>query len=223
MKNLTLLFMGLLVSTAFIGCGGDKGSSIPAAAPVSGAVNPCPLGSNLQGAVCVSPNGTLTNPNYGAGVTTAANFYSENYSTRNLNIIGETYQDFIRDTMGVCGPLTQNPDCGPWITGAIDIVLLAGNTQANQLKGIFRVAPRGANGFAPPVPIDFTLSVTNNYQGFEARAYGPRNSPAYASLIQIQVATGKLEDSFLDYRIAYRGVIIMNGRFQKCLKPSCGL
>jgi hypothetical protein len=226
MRTLKSLVIMIVAAPLFIGCANEnKSSTVTSAA--SGIT--CPAGSTPQLNVCVAPNGTVTTPGYGTnpatGVGTAARFYSENWRTHNLNVTGSGYTGFIQNVMGVCGPYTQDPNCAAWTAGAFDIVLLSDNVQANQLTAVFRVKPRGAGpGFAPAVvPINFTLSVTNNYQGFEARGYGPFTSPANRSLIQIQVATGKLQDTFFDYRIAYRGEIIIEGRFQRCSTADCGL
>jgi hypothetical protein len=225
MRNLTFICIAIAAAVGIAACGNkDTSSTVPVAG--TGIVGTCPLGSTLQGSVCVSPNGTVTPPSTGpGGPTTGARFYSENWAARNLNIVGDTYGDFIRDVMGVCGPYTQMSDCSIWVSGAFDIVLLTDNIQANQFTAVVRLKPRGVGStFAPAVvPLNFTLSVTNNYQGFEARGHGPFLSPANRGLIQIQVATGKLEDAYFDYRIAYDGKIIINGRFQKCSTADCGL
>lgn len=219
------LLMVLLSMTLLTACGKEDKSAITSAG--NAIAGTCPAGSTLQGNVCVGSNGSVTvpggNPTTGSG--TAARFYTENWHDRNLNIVGNGFGNFIQNAMGVCGPYTANPDCSPWVSGALDIVMLADNTQANQATVVFRLKPRGAGPMFPPrvMPLNFTLSVTNNYQGFEARAYGEYLTPSSRSLIQIQVATGKLQDNFFDYRIAYRGEIIMNGRFQKCSSADCGL
>jgi hypothetical protein len=223
MKKQTAFFI-VMVTSLMMGCGSEN-KTPNAAAPGAGIV--CPAGSTPQGAVCVGANGSVTQPGVDptSGVGTLARFYSENWHDRNLNIAGAGYTTFIQNAMGVCGPWTQDPDCSLWASGAFDIVLLADNVQANQLTAVFRLKRRGDGPMIAPrvVPLNFTLSVTNNYQGFEARAYGDFNSPANRSLIQIQVANGKLQDSFFDYRIAYRGGIIITGRFQKCSTADCGL
>jgi hypothetical protein len=68
-----------------------------------------------------------------------------------------------------------------------------------------------------------TVSPTNNYQGFEARGAGDFYTNANRSLIQVQIAKGKLEDPRFDYRIAYRGEIIVTGTFVRCNSADCGL
>ncbi len=228
-RNITSILLTVLASALVMGCSSEnKSSNAGANVGVNGG---CPLGSTPSNGVCIGQNGMVTQPgtNPTTGVGTSARFYSENWKDRNFEIpvTGYTaYESFIQNAMGVCGPYTQTGiPCSEWVTGAMDMVLLSDNVQANQATIVFRLKPRGYGyGFAPRVlPLNFTLSVTNNYQGFEGRAYGDYGSPANRSLIQLQVAVGKLQDNSFEYRMAYRGEIIMTGRFQKCGSADCGL
>lgn len=221
-KQISMMAFILVSSLMMMGCTPEK-SSNPAPTTPS-----CPAGSTYNNGVCVAANGTVTQPGTTGTTGGAVRFFTENWNVRNMEVpvtAYTAYTNFIQNAMGVCGPYTSTGiDCSEWVSGAMDIVLMADNVQANQATLVFRLKPRGYGPQFPPrvLPLNFTLSVTNNYQGFEGRAYGDYGSPSNRSLIQLQVAVGKLQDESLEYRMAYRGEVIFVGRLQKC-SLICGL
>ncbi len=140
--------------------------------------------------------------------------------------------------------------CSTWASGGFDLVLQAGyatNTTARvtarawpQQQGYYQFnysfpnagqllasffgfpvfAQTGA--YLNPLALDLTLSPINNSAGFEGRGYGNYYSQANRSLIQLQVATGKLENASFNYTLSFEGVTFATGKFQRCQTVDCG-
>ena len=239
MKNFVLLFISFAIPALLVACGNDSSTG---AAP--GAVVACPAGSTFQNGYCMNAQGIVVN-------TGSVGFYSENWHDRNLTASGSGLSEFLKNAMGVCDRGASNggtASCATWAAGAFDIVMQTSNTQANSLQITFRAKPAPSNygyslpsgsqlagallGFPVvgnpgavrnPLQLNMTVSVINNYQGFEARGYGDFYTTANRSLIQVRVAQGKLEDAGFNYYLSYRGQDIAQGRFQRCNTADCGL
>jgi hypothetical protein len=80
---------------------------------------------------------------------------------------------------------------------------------------------QNAGAYLPRLPLNMNVSVTNNYQGFEASGYGDIRTKANRSLIQVQIPQGKMEDATFPYRVAYRGQVILTGQFVRCGTADC--
>jgi hypothetical protein len=237
MKKYYILFAGFVVSAMLVACGSNSNSPEPTIS--------CPAGYNFQNGYCVGANGIANTGSIG--------FYSESWNSSKLsqrqgfneflkNAMGVCDRKNEGGTYG---------SCSEWMSGRIDIVMQAPSAQSQTVQVTFRAAPRPNNGpqyrykyptggqlagmlLGWPVPdvsgavrnplqLNMTVSVINNYKGFEADGYGDFYTKANRSLIQIQVGQGKLEDGTLEYRLAYRGQIIANGRFIRCSSADCGL
>lgn len=72
-----------------------------------------------------------------------------------------------------------------------------------------------------PIALDMTVSNINNSQGFEARAYGAQDTLARTSLIQFQVATGKVLDNKVEFKLSFEGVTFATGNLLRCSYPDC--
>jgi hypothetical protein len=243
MKPYIYILAGFLVSAFMVACGSNGGGN-------DGTTNTqqiqCAPGSVFQNGYCVGANGIYQS----AGIV---GFYSENYRQRNLQLTGNNTEFLrdamgVCDRNHING---GTADCSAWASGAFDIVMMAPASQSTNLQVTFRAAPRvNPNGsysyslpsagqlagallgfptvnnpsaYLPRLQLNMVVSVTNNYQGFEARGYGDFQTKANRSLIQIQVPQGKLEDPSFAYRIAYRGQIMATGQFIRCGTADCGV
>lgn len=133
--------------------------------------------------------------------------------------------------------------CDSWVTGQFQLTVQVTNTQTQTLRATFAAYP-STNGYSwygyslpsaseffygmfgfpvyydvgyvkNPLPLDMTVSVINNSAGFEARSYGDYNTAANRSLIQLQVFSGKLEDSAFDYQLGFEGQVFAKGRLRR--------
>ncbi|MGZ3749205.1 MAG: hypothetical protein ACXVB1_00840 [Pseudobdellovibrionaceae bacterium] len=246
MKHTFLI--GIFLIPAFMaGCADSNNNGGNAGAP--GTIITCPGGGLFQNGYCVNPNNGITTMTNGAvgfysenwhdrTLTPTGNGISE-FLKGAMGVCDRGYSDG-----GLAG-------CSAWAAGAFDIVMQTPNPQSNSVQVTFRASPRmnpyanygyslpsagqlaGAllgfpvvgnpGAIRNPLQLNMTVSVTNNYQGFEARGYGDFYTTANRSLIQIQIAQGKLQDPRFDYRIAYRGQIIVTGTFIRCNTADCGL
>lgn len=140
--------------------------------------------------------------------------------------------------------------CSSWAAGGLDLVLQSTNAQNNTMRITFRAWPQtnqyynysyqlpslgqflaGMFGFPVfsntgamrnPLPLDLTVSVVNNNQGFEGRGYGDYYTAANRSLMQVIVNNGKLENTSFDYQFAFEGQVMATGKFVRCTQPDCG-
>lgn len=240
MKKFIILLAGFAVSALVVACGSNSSDN-------NNTVIQCPAGSTFQNGYCVNANGGIVNT--GSVGFYSENWHDRTLNTTGTglqeflkNAMGVCDRNHIDG--GLAG-------CSAWTAGAFDIVMQAPNAQTNTVQVTFRAKPRtNANSYYAyslpsagqlagaffglpvvgnpgavrnPLQLNMTVSVTNNYQGFEARGYGDFYTTANRSLIQVQIAKGKLEDSRFDYRIAYRGQIIVTGTFVRCNSADCGL
>lgn len=232
MKKSFILFAGFAITAFLAACGSDNNGD-------GGTIYNCPAGYVYQNGYCMQGGG-IVGP--GGTIGGAVGFYSESYNTRSL-VVNNQYSNFLKYAQGVCdrnGTGGTNTSCSTWMRQPMDIVIQAPSSQTRELQATFRVGvpqsdpyfnywyqnpfkiPAGA--MLPTLQLKLDVSVTNNYQGFEARGYGDFMTQANRSLIQLQIANGKLEDQSFDYRLAYRGEIIATGRFIRCGNPlDCGL
>lgn len=140
--------------------------------------------------------------------------------------------------------------CSAWVNGGLDFVLQAGTTTTNAARLTMRSWPQQQSSYSysysfpnagqllaaffgfpifyrtgaylNPLSLDLTLSPINNSAGFEGRAYGDLNSLANRSLIQLQVATGKLDNTSFQYKLFFEGSEFARGSFQRCQTVDCG-
>jgi hypothetical protein len=213
-----------------------------------GTVINCPAGTTYQNNVCVTGNGVALVHTGPVGFY-SENWHDRTLIPAGPGL-GDFLQNAmgVCDRNHIDGGLAG---CSAWAAGAFDVVMQAPNSQTNSVQMTFRAKPQmgqnanfayslpSAGQFAGalfgfpvignpgavrnPLQLNMTVSVTNNYQGFEARGYGDFYTTANRSLIQIQIANGKLDDPSFDYRIAYRGEIIVTGTFVRCNSADCGL
>lgn len=66
-----------------------------------------------------------------------------------------------------------------------------------------------------------TLSVINANKGFEVRTYGPLDTAANRTLIQLQVDSGKFLDNQFNFKLSYGGKTFANGTFLRCINSNC--
>jgi len=244
MKKYLLIFAGFLVSAFVAACGSQGSNTVD---PNVGVQIACPAGSTFQNGNCVGTNGTVVNT--GSVGFYSENWHDRNLQVvgSGLNDFLKNAMG-VCDRGQSNGGLAA---CSTWAAGAFDVVMQAPSSQTNTVQVTFRAKPQvngygnywyslpsggqlaaGLLGFPVvgtagatrnPLQLNMTVSVTNNYQGFEARGYGDFYTTANRSLIQIQIAQGKLDDSYFPYRIAYRGQVIVSGTFVRCNSADCGL
>lgn len=242
MKKFIFLIAGFLVSAFVVACGSGSSDNN------GGATIQCPAGTAFQNGYCVGVNGNVVQT--GSVGFYSENWYNRSMTVTSGSGMREFLKNAmgVCDRNHSDGGLA---DCAAWLSGAFDIVMQSPNTQTNAVQMTFRAKPKvnpygyysyslpsggqlaGAllgfpvvtnpSAVRNPLQLNMTVSVTNNYQGFEARGYGDFYTNANRSLIQVQIAKGKLEDSRFDYRIAYRGEIIVTGTFVRCNTADCGL
>lgn len=243
MKKYTIMFIfSLLMMALFAACGGSGGNNNG-----GGPIVTCPQGTAFQNGYCMNPYGVATNT--GSVGFYSENWHDRTLNPVNgglhdflKNAMG------VCDRNHVDGGLAG---CESWTAGAFDMVLQTSNAQANTVQVTFRAKPRfgtygnyayslpsagqlagaffgfpimsEAGAVRNPLQVNMTLSVINNYQGFEARGYGDYYTQANRSLIQIRVASGKLENHSFEYFLSYRGKDIARGTFVRCNTADCGL
>jgi hypothetical protein len=140
--------------------------------------------------------------------------------------------------------------CTAWISGGLDLVLQASTTSNTTAQITVRAWPQQSYGasynysfpnagqllasffgfpvfsnvgaYLNPLALSLTMSPINNSAGFEGRAYGDAYSTANRSLIQLQVATGKLTNTSFQYTFNFEGSEFARGTFQRCQTVDCG-
>lgn len=76
------------------------------------------------------------------------------------------------------------------------------------------------------LPLNMTLSVTNENKGFELRSYGATGTISQIKLLQLIVLKGSLESPSFDFYLGYNGKtggVFAQGKMVRCATPSCGL
>lgn len=240
MKKYFFLIAGIAVATIMAACGSnDKGGGNTAIQ--------CPVGTTFQNGYCVNGNGIAVNT--GSIGFYSENWHDRTLTVTGRGLRSFLKDAMgVCDRAHANGGLA---DCSAWTSGAFDVVMQAPNPQSNTVQVTFRAKPRvnpnsyyayslpsagqlagamlgfpvvpTAGAVRNPLQLNMTVSTTNNYQGFEARGYGDFYTTANRSLLQVQIAQGKLEDYRFDYRIAYRGEVIATGTFVRCNTADCGL
>lgn len=141
-------------------------------------------------------------------------------------------------------------DCSAWINGGFDIVFQVPNLTSTTMRITFRAWPQQSpyytysgsfpsagqllasmfgfpvfsrtGAYRNPLTLDMVVSPINNSQGFEARGYGDAYTTANRSLIQVQVATGKYENTTFNHQISFEGQPFATGQFKRCVTIDCG-
>lgn len=139
--------------------------------------------------------------------------------------------------------------CDSWLNSYFRVIIQAQSTISNQLRAVIMVYPQinnygwygyqlpswnqffmGVMGFPVPqqigavrnpLALDMTVSLINNSQGFEARSYGAYDTLANKSLVQVQVATGKILDNTLAVTLNFEGQQFASGTLYRCTHANC--
>ena len=139
--------------------------------------------------------------------------------------------------------------CDSWLNSYFRLIVQAQSTISNQLRAVIMVYPQtsttgwygyqlpswnqffmGIMGFPVPqqigavrnpLPLDMTVSLINNSQGFEARSYGAYDTLANRSLVQVQVTNGKILDNTLNVTLSFEGQQFASGTLLRCTYPNC--
>lgn len=241
MKKTVFLITGFLISAFVVSCGFNKDNND------GGTVISCPANSTFQNGYCVGTNGAHLNT--GSVGFISENWHDRTFTPSGSGL-SEFLRDAM-GVCGRYRTVGGLAKCSAWTAGTFAVVMQAPNTQTNTVQVTFMAKPQynpyvnyayslpsagelagAVLGFPVvanpgavrnPLQLNMTVSVTNNYQGFEARGYGDFYTTANRSPIQIQIAQGKLEDFRFDYRIAYRGQVIATGTFLRCNTADCRL
>lgn len=249
MKTVILIVAGFFTSAMFVACGSkDEGNPAP---PAQGIVSAqCPVNATFQNGYCYDQTGRRLNT--GSVGFYAETYRQRNmtitgaYTEFLRDAMGVCDREKISGGGASCSTWINGGAFDVVIQSP------TGTAQTNVLQATFRAArpntgnysdysyslpsggaflgallgfpiPSSQAAYLPKLQLNMTVTATNKDQGFEARAYGDAFSKANRSLIQIQIPQGKLEDSVLPYRIAYRNQIIAQGQFIRCNYAHCGL
>ena len=92
------------------------------------------------------------------------------------------------------------------------------------VTGIYIPDPSYYTGaYRDPLQIQAELSPYNNSQGFEARGYGDYWTGANQTFISVQVDTGNVNSSNLNYKLLVGGVEAARGTMARCQLQNCGM
>ncbi len=69
--------------------------------------------------------------------------------------------------------------------------------------------------------VDAIVSAINASKGFEARGYGPLDTASNRSLIQLQVATGRILEQNLPFKLFFQGQELAAGSLGMCQNANC--
>lgn len=139
--------------------------------------------------------------------------------------------------------------CDAWMNGYFRIIYQASSSSPAQSRIMFMTYPQTsqygwygyqlpsleqffmgligfpipqAHGIARnPIALDQTVSMINNSQGFESRSYGAQDTLANRSLIQFQVATGKVLDQTINFSLSFEGQTFAQGTLYRCTHADC--
>ncbi len=142
-------------------------------------------------------------------------------------------------------------DCDSWANGFNDMVIQMQGTAAKEAIVTFRSYPYSNNAYSSysyslpsvkefflsmfrfqmgnqsyvynPMTLKMTIWPINDNQGFELRGYGPQGSYAYNKLIQVQINSGKFEDTAFNFSVAFNGGTASTGTMVRCQTVQCGL
>ncbi|MBK9323201.1 MAG: hypothetical protein IPM97_09720 [Bdellovibrionaceae bacterium] len=245
MNKMIFTVASVLTSVLVIACGSD-GTDNNVNPNIA-----CPPGTFYQNGYCTGGNGITGG--YPGQFSAAIGFYSENYQAKNMQTTSAlgTFLGEAMGLCNRGHANGGDANCNNWSNSAFDFVIQAPTTQTNTLQATFRAAMRPNPGFnysyslpsagqiagaflgfpvpgnpsayLPKLQLNMTVSVTNNYQGFEARGYGDYYTKANRSLIQLQVPEGKLENGYFTYRLVYKGQVVATGQLVRCGNADCGV
>ena len=239
--TLVLFVAGL----ALTGCGSS--SSGGANSTYNPGINTC-IGAN-----CYIINPTPLNKSFYAQTSNMNGVFANNGSSFNVVNSNSSLIKLLGEAMGVCDRGYYNgglADCNTWMNGIYDLVFMVDAYDANKVNIIFRAYPNvgqswytynlprwdqffmslmgmpiatNPQGVFNPLILQGTIHPIVNSQGFEIRAYGPQGSQGYNKAIQIQVASGKVEDERFGYNMFWNGDTVASGTLVRCQTPTCGL
>ncbi len=141
--------------------------------------------------------------------------------------------------------------CNAWLNGYHDLVFMMDNVNSNQVRLVVRSYPQSQggsyysyqlpdwkqfliglvgfpvaqnpSGFFNPMILNATIYPINASQGFEIRAYGPQVSYGYNKLLQLQIASGKVQDTQFNFTLNWNGQPVASGTMVRCQTQNCGL
>jgi hypothetical protein len=141
--------------------------------------------------------------------------------------------------------------CTSWINGYHDLVFMLDSVNSNSVRVVVRSYPQSQggsyysyqlprwdqfflglvgfpiaqnpSGFFNPMILNGTIYPINASQGFEIRAYGPQISYGYNKLLQLQIASGKIQDTQFGFILNWNGQAVANGTMVRCQTQNCGL
>lgn len=234
-----VMTLGLLF---LAGCGSSSSGGSAGVPP--GGYNPCVAGYCIQNYQNITTGYYAQSPNFPTGT------YQNNNSV--MNVSGSV-TSLLAEAMGVCNRGYYNgglADCNTWLNGYYDLVFMVDPANKDKVTVIFRAypmvgqsyytynlpspqqffgsliglpLPQNPQGVFNPMILNSTINPVNNSQGFEIRSYGPQVSAGYNKLLQLQVASGKIQDERFAFNLFWNGSQIASGTLVKCQSPTCGL
>ncbi len=225
--------MVLAVAMALTACGSNKTSSTDNSVIQNGIYDP----NNLNLYQNTNDAGYLTDNFQYRNITITNGTAYKSFMQKALGVC-----DRSANTGGIYS-------CDSWLNSYFRLIVQATSSVSTQLRAIFMVYPQtnpygwygyqlpswdqffmGVMGFPVPTQIgavrnplalDMTVSLINQSQGFEARAYGAYDTLANKSLIQVQVMNGKVFDSTLPVVVSFEGQQFASGTLLRCTYPNC--
>ena len=234
-------FVLLLAGLALTGCGSSQsGNNASGPQPNNGCI-----GTNCYYNVPTN----IQKSYYAQSTNMPSGVFVNNGSSLSIS----SGEELLQDAMGVCNRGYYNgglADCNTWRSGYYDLVFMVDKSDPNKVSIIFRAYPAvgqmwytynlprwdqffmsligmpiatNPQGVFNPMILTGTIHPINKSQGFEIRAYGPQVSAGYNKVIQIQVASGKVEDERFTFQVGWAGKVIGTGTMVRCQTPTCGL
>lgn len=220
MKLILSIFLGLYAAVMIVACGSSGNSNTVVDPYAAGYVYP-PTNPYYPG---YDPN----------ALSSAITFNATNYNQATLQITNNAvFMRFLKEAMGICDRGWYNggsASCTSYTNAYVLATFQAASTGANAARLTLQVVPRyqstpyfftiGYNysAYYSILPLDMAVSVINNSQGIEARSYGGVMTMSANKLFQFIVENGKLEHSYMDFKLAYDGQaggVFMTGRMNR--------
>ena len=159
---------------------------------------------------------------------------------------GSGWTAMLKEAMGICDRESWSAgsaSCSYYTSGAAEIAFQMDSSTASGVRLMIKAAPQASyysyygsspslstfllgwmtgiwatnpQGYFNPMVLNANIWPVNNNQGFEIRSNGPTVSAASAKLLQLQVATGKVEDNSFSYNLYYNGALAASGTMSRC-------
>lgn len=231
-------FTAMTVVAVILTACGSNNSSQPAQIPLN-----CPNGQCYGGYPYSFNQGSTIQ--FSARKTDQNYSYYGYYQIGSLQI-QSGFRALLKEAMGVCDRNDISGGqaaCDSWMAGTAEIAFQMDSTTSSGVRLMIKATPQysywnyyysmpnigdfllgwftGINlsnpqGFFNPMVLNATIWPVNNNQGFEIRSNGPTYSMAWGKLLQLQVATGKVQDNSFNYQLYYNGVLAASGTMQNC-------